>query len=127
MKGELSVMSRSLFLVLLTFALWTAISVPSWAKNNSNDSLKTTVDISETATINNNTLAPGQYTVIAEGNQARFEQDGKLVAEVPCTWKTLSSKPPYSAVMTNHDRITEVDFSGKTQAIEFPSNNSSGN
>jgi hypothetical protein len=67
-------------------------------------------------------LEPGQYKVVAEGNTAKFERDGDIVAEAPFTWKTLSSKPEYSEVMTDHDRITEIDFSGKTQAIVFPSN-----
>ena len=111
-------MRRRLF-PLFTIAALTVMILPAWAKSKSKDSLKTTIDVSSTANVSNMTLDPGKYTVVAEGNQARFERDGKIIAEVPCTLKTLSRKSPYTEVMLNHDRITEIDLSGKTQAIEF--------
>jgi hypothetical protein len=118
-------MSRRL-LLLLTVPVLAVMTLPVWAKSNPKDSLSTTITISSTASLNSVTLAPGEYKVVAEGKQAKFERDGKLVAEAPCTWVTLSSKPPYSEVMTDHNRITEIDFSGKTQAIKFPSNQRAG-
>ena len=72
------------------------MTLPVWAKPNSSEALKATVNLTETTTLNNTTLTPGQYKVTAEGNQATFERDGKIVAQIPCTWKTLPNKSEYS-------------------------------
>ena len=119
-------MSRRVF-PFLTIAVLTLMTIPVWAKPNSSDALKTTINLSQPATLNNMKLPAGEYKVTAQGNQAKFERDGKIVAEVPCTWKTLSNKAPYSEIMTKQDQITQVNFSGKTQAIEFSSNQAAGN
>jgi hypothetical protein len=44
---------------------------------------------------------------------------GKVVAEVPCTWKTLQSKPAYDEVLIDGGAVTEIEFQGQTQAIDF--------
>jgi hypothetical protein len=112
--------SRSL-LSLFSIAILTVMTIPAWANSKSSDSQRVTIELGTTATLNGQTLEPGNYTVVAEGNQAKFEQDGKVVAEAPCSWKTLSSKALNTDVVTNQNRITEIDISGKTQAIEFSS------
>ena len=114
-------MSRRL-LSFLTVTVLIAMTLPAWARSNSADSLKATIDVSSTIHVSNKTLEPGEYTVVAEGSQAKFERNGNVIAEVPCTLKTLSNKSPYTAVLINKGRITEIDLSGKTQAIEFKSN-----
>jgi len=119
-------MTRRL-LPFLSIAVLAMMTLPVWAKPNSSEALKATVNLTETTTLNNTTLTPGQYKVTAEGNQATFERDGKIVAQIPCTWKTLPNKSEYSAVLTDHHRVLEIDFSGKTQAIEFSPNHSAGN
>lgn len=119
-------MSRRL-LSLSAIAVLGLMILPAWANNNSKDSIKTTIDITSTSKVSGTTLRPGQYTVVAEGNQAKFERDGKVVAEVPCTVKTLSTKSPNNQLVMDHGQITEIDLSGKTQAIELPSNSSAGN
>ncbi len=77
--------------------------------------------------MNTTTLAPGEYKVIAEGNKATIEKGGKVVAEVPCTLKTLSNKAPQTAATVDHGSLTEILASGKTEAIEFSSSQNSGN
>lgn len=119
-------MTRRL-LPLFTLAAVVVMAIPALAKSNSSNSLNTTVDLYSTATVNNTKLAPGEYRVIAEGNQAKFEKDGKTVAEVPCTMKTLPSKASSSEFVMDHDKITEIQVAGKTEAIEFSSSGSSGN
>ena len=114
-------MSRRV-LPFFAIAVLTVMTFPAWAKSSSSESLKADITLDAPAALNNATLAAGEYKVVAEGNQAKFEQDGKIVAEVPCTWKTLSNKSRYSAVELDRDRITGIDFSGKTQAIQFSTN-----
>jgi hypothetical protein len=108
-------------LPFFAIAVLALMTLPTWAKNNpSAESIKTTIDLSSTVNFSpSTTLAPGQYQVVAEGNQAKFEQNGKIIAEVPFSWKTLPSKAQHTEVLMNRDRITEIDVSGKTQAIEF--------
>ncbi len=113
-----------LFIVAAAVAVMT---IPVRAKNNSSDSLTATLDLDSTATINKTTLTPGEYRVVAEGNQARFEKDGKTVAEVPCTLKTLPNKASLSEFVMDHDRLTEIQVAGKTEAIEFSTSQSAGN
>jgi hypothetical protein len=112
------------FVVTAVFALMTT---PSHARTSSNDSLTAKIDLASTTNINNTTLSPGEYKVVAEGNQAKFEKDGKVVAEVPCTLKTLSNKSAHTEFVIDHDRLLEIQVSGKTQAIEFSPAQNSGN
>jgi hypothetical protein len=114
-------------LPLFAIAALILTTYSSWARSDSTVSLRTTINLQSTVSVNNKTLEPGVYTVVAEGNQAKFERDGKVIAEAPCTFKTLSSKAAYTEVRMDRDRITEIDLSGKTQAIEFPANQSAGN
>ena len=103
------------------------MTIPAWAKPNSEGTVKTTINLQQQVTMHNSTLTPGRYEVVVEGNQAKFKQDGKVVAEIPCTWKTLPSKSQYSAVLVKNNQITEIDFSGKTQAINFSSEQTASN
>ncbi len=114
-------------LQILALAAFVVMILPAQGWSKPKDSVSTTISVGTNVTVNNKTLEPGDYKVLAEGNTAKFERDGDIVAEAQFTWKTLSSKPSYSEVMTDHSRITEVDFSGKTQAIVFSSNQNSGN
>ena len=66
-------------------------------------------------------LSPGDYEIkVKDGaTQASVVQDGKVVAQVPCQWIQLSKKPVNSQVISSNNQITEVDFSGKTEAVQF--------
>lgn len=114
-------MSRPLLFALSVFAAWTLASVPSWGRPNANDSLTATIDLGSTTTIQNKQLQPGRYKVVAEGNEAKFERNGKVVAEVPCTLKTLSQKAQQDDYQTDRNRLTQIDVSGKMQAMMFGS------
>jgi hypothetical protein len=106
----------------LALAAFVVMILPAQGWSKPKDSVSTTISVSTTVSVNNKTLEPGEYKVVVEGNTAKFERDGDVVTEAPCTWKTLPNKSQYSDVATDHNRITEIDFSGKTQAIVFPSN-----
>ena len=114
-------MSRKLLLTLSVCAVLTLMAAPSWSKTNTKDSIKATINLYSPAQVMNKDLAPGTYTVIAEGNEAKFEKDGKIVAQVPCTFKALSQKAPQDDFLLNHNQLTEIDVSGKMQAIAFGS------
>jgi len=101
------------FSATLAFAV---VTLPVWARP---ESLKSTIVVSSPLKVGSSTLAPGHYDVIAEGNQAKFEHGGKVVAEVSYTLKTLPSKAHGDEFIVDHDQITEIQFAGKTQAIDF--------
>ena len=119
--------SLRLLPLYVTAAMLVLIAIPSRAKTNSSSSVSVTITLAVPATVNNTTLAPGDYKVVAEGNKATIEKGGKVVAEVPCTLKTLSNKAPQTAATVDHGRLTEILASGKTEAIEFSSDQNSGN
>lgn len=101
------------------FSIWTLVSIPSWSKSNAKDRMTTNIKIDSTINISNKQLVPGRYKIFVEGNEAKFERDGKVVAEAPCQVKTLPEKAKFDEIKTDHDRLTEIDLSGKTQSIQF--------
>jgi hypothetical protein len=109
----------------IAVAVITMITIPSWAKDNSSGALTARISLDSATTVNNSntTLEPGEYRVVAEQNQAKFEKDAKVVAEVPCTLKTLSGKAAHTEFSIDQGRLLEIQVSGKTEAIEFSSGN----
>ncbi len=83
------------------------------------DSLHKTIHLGSNANVAGKPLQAGDYDLLVSGNQAKFESKGKIVAEVPCTWKTLPAKADHDLVLTSGDAVTEITFQGKTQAIDF--------
>ena len=94
-----------------------ALASPVFAK-----SFSQTIDISQPATIGQQSLEPGQYKFTANlsSDMVRIERDGKLVATVQGKTVDLKNKAPYGAVVFTGRRIQEIQFQGKTQAIEIP-------
>jgi hypothetical protein len=96
-----------------------ALSAPVFAKSMSQPMVLT-----QPATIGNTTLQPGHYKLTAnlESDQVliKSEDNGKLVATVTGRTVTLNRKSAYSAVVFNGRSIHEIQFSGKTEAIEIP-------
>jgi hypothetical protein len=96
----------------------TGMALPLWV-SAATDSLHKTVHLGATATVAGKTLQEGDYDLVVSGNQAKFASKGKVVAEVPCTWKTLPAKADHDLVLTSGGVVTEIEFQGKTQAIDF--------
>ncbi len=92
------------------------LALPLWSHTESAQ-----VDIDHPVTISGTQLQPGQYELRVKdyANQAVVTKDGNVVAQVPCHWIQLPKEPQYSQVMFTKNQITEVDFGGKTQAVEF--------
>jgi hypothetical protein len=120
-KGENSVMFRRSFPIFLAIMALSAMSVSVWAKNDSSNAITATIKITSATNVGSTKLAPGEYKLVAEGTQAKFEQGGKVVAEVPCTLKDLSTKARQTDFVLDNDHISEIQVSGKTKAIELSS------
>jgi hypothetical protein len=111
---------RSLPLFLAIMAL-TAMSVSVWAKNDSGDTITANVKFTATTMVGTTKLAPGEYKVIADGSKAKFSQGSKVVAEIPCTLKDFTGKINETTFVIDNNKLTEIQVSGKTKAIEFSS------
>lgn len=96
-----------------------ALSAPVFAK-----SMSQPIVLTQPATIGSTTLQPGHYKITAslDSDQVLVQRqnDGKLVATVQGRTVTLNVKPEYNAVLFNGRNIHEIQFSGKTEAIEIP-------
>ncbi|MGB6482054.1 MAG: hypothetical protein WBE86_01055 [Candidatus Acidiferrales bacterium] len=94
-----------------------ALSAPVFAR-----SMSQPLELNQPATIGSATLQPGHYELKADpnSNQVRVERDGKLVATVEGRTVTLNKKSDYGAVVMDGQRIHEIQFAGKTEAIEIP-------
>lgn len=94
-----------------------ALSAPVFAR-----SMSQPLDLNQPATIGSTTLQPGHYDLQADPNsdQVRVIQNRKLVATVDGKIVTLARKAPYGSVIFDGRRIHEIQFSGKTEAIDIP-------
>lgn len=94
-----------------------ALATPIFAR-----SVSQPLDLDQPATIGSTTLRPGHYDVQADLNsyQVRITQNRKLVATVEGKIVTLAQKAPYGSVIFDGRRIHEIQFSGKSEAIEIP-------
>jgi hypothetical protein len=98
-----------------------ALSAPVFARSNV---VSQPLDLDQPATIGSTVLQPGQYKIMADlsSDQVRVKNDsnGKFVASVEGKTVTLNKKSVYGAVVMNGNRIHEIQFSGRTEAIEIP-------
>jgi hypothetical protein len=101
---------------LTALSLVAFLALPVWAHT---DSAQLTV-INPT-TIAGKQLKPGTYKLEVQPDQKELKvvntESYKTVAEVPCHWVNLKNAPNNTEVMLRKNKITEVDFSGKMQAI----------
>jgi hypothetical protein len=94
------------------------LSLPLWAHTDS-----VPFEVDHTLTIGTQQLEPGNYNLKVKDGENQLmivrSNDGKVVATVPCQWVDLSKKAAQSEVVTNADRVVQVEFGGKAKAIEF--------
>ncbi len=92
------------------------LSLPMWAGT---DSAQLVID--HTVTIGTQKLEPGTYNLKAKDGDKQINvvrtDNGKTVASVPCEWVQLAQKARQTEVLFNADRVIEIDFSGKTEAV----------
>lgn len=101
--------------ILTTLAVL-ALATPIWARSKSVD-----FSVTEPTTIGTTQLSPGSYQLRAKDNGTQVDvlRAGKVVAEVPCHWVQLDKKADQSEVLLDSNRVTELDFSGSTEAARF--------
>ena len=80
-----------------------------------------TWNVSQPTTIGNMEVKPGDYELRVEEGQSQLEvvSHGKMVAQVPCHWIQLPSKAAASQVEGDSNKVTGVEFGGKTAALDF--------
>jgi len=93
------------------------VALPVWAAH------KYTVPwtVSQPTTIGNTEVKPGDYVLSVEEDQSELQviSHGKMVARVPCYWTQLPSKAAASQVEVDNNKVTSVQFGGKTAALNF--------
>jgi len=91
------------------------MALPLWAHT-------VPVRISQPTTIQGTQLEPGTYQIKVpqDGTQMKVvNSDGKVIAQVPCHWVNLRQKADNTEVVFQKNKITEVEFGGKTQAVKI--------
>lgn len=103
----------------LVLAAIVAFAAPVFARGMSQP-----LEVNQPTEIGGVTLQPGTYKVMADpsSNQVLVKRakDGKLMATVEGKIITLNHKAVYGAIVMNGQRIHEIEFAGKTEAIEIP-------
>ena len=111
---------RSLKYVALTAAAALIFSVGAFAKDSNSGNF----DLTQTAKIGSTMLHPGHYKAEWSGPsnalQVSIVEHGKTVATTEGHMKELPTKSPYSDVIirtTGSQRVDEIDFSNRTDAL----------
>jgi hypothetical protein len=101
---------------LLAAAAILALSAPAWAHR-----LGVSLDLSQAARIEGKQLPPGHDRLVAndKSNNVKIFRHDNLVATVDGHWVHKRTKPPYTDVILTKNQVSEIDFSGKTEAILF--------
>jgi hypothetical protein len=92
------------------------LTMPVWAART----YKEPLSVVDNTTIGSARLKPGSYELAANDTKKDLNilQNGKVVATVQGQWFKLAQKPPYSMVISNGDKITQVEFSGTEEAFK---------
>ena len=112
---------RTLYRELAIVAALT-LALPLWAKPLI--PLKKSIELYSPARVGNTALLAGQYELIVDDKTATFEKDNKVVAEIPYQLIRIT-KPPTDAMLFDKDELTEIEFAGKSIAIEFTDDSAS--
>ena len=105
------ILYRDLAIVVgLTFAL------PMWAKP-----LKKSIELYSRARVGETALLAGQYELVVDDKTAiaTVEKNNKVVAEIPHQMIQIAKVSTNALIFDEKSELTELDFPGKTQAIEF--------
>ena len=125
-------MSRRTLYRELAIVVGLTLALPMWAKP-----LKKSIEFYSPARVGNTALLAGQYELVVDDRTAiaTFEKNNKVVAEIPYQLIRIAKASTDALVFDKKGELTEIDFSGKSQAIEFtadsvsvsPTPNSLGN
>ena len=95
--------------------------LPSWAKPKPDRTDTAKWEPLQAVTVGNTEIQPGDYTLRAQesGTMVEVLHDGKVVAQVPCHWIELPQKAANTEVSTNDNKVTQIEFAGRTEAIQI--------
>lgn len=103
---------------LTALSILAFLALPVWAHT---DSAQLTVI--NPSTIAGQQLKPGTYKLEVQPNGTQMKivdtQSSRTVAEVPVHWITVKRAPNSTEVILSNNNVNEIEFSGKTQAIQI--------
>lgn len=103
---------------LTALSLMAFCALPVWAHTDS-----ARLAVLNTTTIGGQQLKPGTYKLEVQPNQTQMKvvdtKSNRTVAEVPVHWIHVDKAPSSSQVILNQNNVSEVDFSGKTEAVRI--------
>lgn len=107
----------------LAIVVGLTLAPPVWAQP-----LKKSIELYSPARVGNKALLAGQYELIVDDKTAiaAFEKNNKVVAEIPYQLVRIAKASTDALVFDKKGELTEIDFSGKSQAIEFTDDSVSG-
>jgi hypothetical protein len=91
------------------------LAMPMWART-----YKQPWIVSTPATIGSTEVKTGQYQLNADDSKKELTvvQNNKVVATVSGQWIKLPKKADYSTVLTDGNKVTQIEFSGSNQAFQ---------
>jgi hypothetical protein len=91
------------------------LTMPVWART-----YKASMTLDKNTTIGSAQLKPGSYDLTADDTKKELNilQKGKIVATVQGEWVKIPQKAQAPGFDTDHDKITQVKFSGSDQAFQ---------
>ncbi|HXN97561.1 MAG TPA: hypothetical protein VN881_00720 [Candidatus Acidoferrales bacterium] len=103
--------------LLAAFTLLT-LAAPVWARTHSATAIS-----DGSTTVAGTQLKAGDYELKVDDNASQLQviQNGKVVAQAPVQWIQLPQKAADTTVLLDGNKIVEVDFGGKTQAVQIVS------
>ncbi|HEY6465201.1 MAG TPA: hypothetical protein VIY69_04365 [Candidatus Acidoferrales bacterium] len=109
------VVSR-IFALFITLTIVLAFSAVVRAKDAGNKgSISSTLDVLTPVTLAGTSIAPGTYTVKADGTSVTFLKGGKTVAQASVEWKDSPQKAQSTSLLADQGSVKEIHFSGKTR------------
>lgn len=95
--------------------------LPIWAKPKAERTDTASWQPLDAVTIGTMQIQPGDYMLRAQESGKTLEvlHDGKVVAEVPCHWIELPKKAANTEVSTNENKVTQIEFAGRTEALQI--------
>ena len=99
--------------VALAFSV---VALPLWAAHVDSTDWNPTSPV----TIGTTQIQPGDYQIRAEEGKTDLQvvREGKVVATIPCQWINLPNKAESSEIVTDGDKVTQVQFGGHTAAVQ---------
>jgi hypothetical protein len=112
-------MSRNKMVRVTTIvaALMLVLSIGLLSAKDSKADTASVFTIQNATSLAGQSIAPGDYKVSVTDTQLTMSKNGKVVAQVAVQWKDETSKPHYSTIVTEGNKITEFHFGGKNRFV----------